>query len=627
MFIASIMSSKSKQSDKKSSSKKSRKKTAASTTLNLSPVVEVGEDDDNIIIDNNNYYHHRRRQLGERRNLGVGPLPFSSDDDGIKQQPSNRSYRYRLDATTNDHNLPSSAVMSSPPPSPGMIYCQNIIIADDTQTERLNVDVATDSSAGDLDSHFPLTSFEEADLLQRAIERRAYLHDKIVAMEAAKAHLVGEGGNTSSSQRRWENHNNNYPRRKSQSVVVPAEIIQYPTSPQQGEDDGRQQTSSTRQHQRQLSHPQREEETAKRLETSIRYQSTSMRHPPPTATDIQSSRVRVMDDRLGYNLQNKYRSFDEVCEDSSGGGGRGEGNETRNDTNNNVARSGTNTPKRRMSKNHHHQRMTEISERIKKEALEFMSYESSYAERKDRLSQQLDGARQSKEGSSSDNDHSGIYDSSEHDTNGLLDNDKMGSDHADDENDIPASTLTNGRYHTFGPAHDSPMIAGKQQRSSPSKVDSAATIDSSAWSGGHPTTHQLSRYSNMVRLGIPDAAVIRSMERDGMSNSQSLLQSLKEEYRIPLHSSTSDTLESSSSFVIQYVRQSSLASNSIGSTDFNSSSVCEADDGNQDGKRELTPLRDDPKYRYVPTSEFNLLRQIRFIPHMLIYIPVANISK
>ncbi len=602
MFIASIMSSKSKQSDK-SSSKKSRKKTAASTTttLNLSPVVEVGEDDDNITIDNNDKYHPHHRRLGDgtnpgwdqRRSLGVGPLPFSSDD-GTKRQPSNRSNRYRHHATTNDDSMPSSAVMSSPPPSPGMIYCQNII-ADDTQTERLNVDVATDSvgdsggnrSAGNSStnqSQFPLTSFEEADLLQRAIERRAYLHDKIVAMEAAKAQLAAEGGHdTRWSQRQGENNN---PRRKSQSVDVPAEIIQYSTSPQQGEDD-RQQTSP-RQHQRQQPHPQREEETAKRLETSTRYQSNSMRYPPPTAADNQSSRDRVTDDGLGYNMQNKYRPFDEVCEDSSGGGGAGEGTETRNGSNNNAAMSDTNSPRRRIGENHHHHRMSEISERIKMEALEFMSYESSYAKRKERLSQQLDGVRQSKEGAGSDYDHSGIYGSLEHD---------MDSDHA---GGVPASP-TSGRHGTsrnLRPDPDSPMIAGQQQQSSPSKIDSAATIDSSAWSGGHPTTQQLSRYSNMVRLGIPDVAVIRSMERDGMSNSQSLLQSLKGEYGIPLQSSTSDTSESSS-VVMQYVRQSSLASNSISSTDINSSFVGEADDGNQDGKGEITPLRDDPNYRYV----------------------------
>jgi hypothetical protein len=76
-----------------------------------------------------------------------------------------------------------------------------------------------------------------------------------------------------------------------------------------------------------------------------------MRHPPPTAADNQFSRDRITDDRLGYNLQNKYRPFDEVCEDSSGGG---EGTESNNVSNNNVAISDTNTPQRRMSENHHH---------------------------------------------------------------------------------------------------------------------------------------------------------------------------------------------------------------------------------------------------------------------------------
>jgi len=68
-------------------------------------------------------------------------------------------------------------------------------------------------------------------------------------------------------------------------------------------------------------------------------------------------------------------------------------------------------------------------------------------------------------------------------------------------------------------------------RKTPDSVKSpGATIDSSARGDGEPTPQQLSRYSNMVRLGIPDVAVLQSMERDRVSNTQSILQSLKEKH-------------------------------------------------------------------------------------------------
>jgi hypothetical protein len=615
-----IMSSKSK-SDK---SKKSRKKNTSisSTALNLSPVVEAGEDDD-VDNRNNNYYYHRRRLGDDDRGwvqrqssssgggMLLGPLPFSTDSDGTQQQqqqphshsPSSTTYAHAT--TNNDHDsnmMSSTVVVRSLPPSSGMMYCQNIIAEEDTiiQTEERDLDASsgrgryynTNSSSSTHNTnshhnHFPLKNFEEADLLQRAIERRAYLHDRIVAMEAAKSKL-DEGGNASSSgQFRMEYH----PRGES-GESFPTNAILYPTPPLQVVDDDRQQSTITsatiRRGQRQRQSPLHQlEETSVQPETSSRYQSTSMRHPPPTV-DTQSPGERTMDDPSDYNQKNRHLPFDEDGDDSSGGGD-GEGMETLD----------TNIPRRRMSDHrHHHQRMTEISERIKKEALEFMSYESSYAEQREKLAQQLEGVRRSKylDGGSEHNSMNGSSASV----------DEVGSDHEDDENDFNdqiSSSPIGSRSRSSrnqGLANELPMAGQQQQqRSSPSKVDSAATIDSSAWSGSgkNPTPQQLSRYSNMVRLGIPDVAVIRSMERDGMSNSQSILESLKEEHGIPLSSSSATDImsESSSSVDMPYVRQSSLVSKSSSSNDITSPE--EGGDGKEDGKQVATPLRDDPHYR------------------------------
>ena len=94
------------------------------------------------------------------------------------------------------------------------------------------------------------------------------------------------------------------------------------------------------------------------------------------------------------------------------------------------------------------------------------------------------------------------------------------------------------------------------------KVDSAASINPSSWggnsrSGRHSngtnsvgnsddsnggaagrrddkeeiagaTSQQIGRYSTMIRLGIPDVAVLRSTERDGIEDPQGVLRSLKE---------------------------------------------------------------------------------------------------
>ena len=133
----------------------------------------------------------------------------------------------------------------------------------------------------------------------------------------------------------------------------------------------------------------------------------------------------------------------------------------------------------------------------------------------------------------------------------------------------------------------------KKGGSSPDRNDdSAASRDSSAWEDDIvPTPQQFSRYSNMIRLGIPDVAVLRSMERDGVVDTESALLSLKKGNAVSsTPSSTSMTTGTAGSL-------------SAGRMDTpldgrNEESLSrEGHNGVEKERRRTPPLCDDPNYR------------------------------
>ena len=121
-----------------------------------------------------------------------------------------------------------------------------------------------------------------------------------------------------------------------------------------------------------------------------------------------------------------------------------------------------------------------------------------------------------------------------------------------------------------------------------------APIDTSAWDDdGDQTPQQLSRYSNRVRLGIPDVAVLRSMERDGIVDMDKILQSLKSSLLLGLPPAALLSAGSSSTSRIEGVN--------IPQDDYNSSNTISSLDGShcysrKDG-RKAPLLGDDPNYR------------------------------
>lgn len=151
----------------------------------------------------------------------------------------------------------------------------------------------------------------------------------------------------------------------------------------------------------------------------------------------------------------------------------------------NTVKEASELPNRRASVERTNERMDLISEKIKQEALEFLNFESTHAPHDE------DGANCSN----------------------LTDEDGEASNGTRDPSDDDAGVDPPG-------LHQGSASAQQQELS----VDQEATLQ------------QLTRYSNMVRLGIPDLAVLRSMERDGIETSRGkrLLESLKDKGASPI---------------------------------------------------------------------------------------------
>ena len=268
----------------------------------------------------------------------------------------------------------------------------------------------------------------------------------------------------------------------------------------------------------------------------------------------------------------------------------------------------------------HHRRLNELSEQIKREAIEFMSYEPVYATEKGRSpmgdrDDRVGGGRAGgvggfvvgeDEDEVEDNDGMkegprdklselrfpwNVPDNLDGTSSVLID--YVGSDDMVSDDDLDCiQEEEEDDLSSLNSVNRSPL---KKGGSSPDMNDSAASIDSSAWEDEVvPTPHQFSRYSNMIRLGIPDVAVLRSMERDGVVDTESALLSLKKGKKGNAVSSTP------SSMTMTTGTAGSLSSSKmdIPLDGRNEESLSrEEHNGAEKERRRTLPLCDDPNYR------------------------------
>jgi len=270
----------------------------------------------------------------------------------------------------------------------------------------------------------------------------------------------------------------------------------------------------------------------------------------------------------------------------------------------------------RIGMGEHHRRLNELSEQIKREAIEFMSYEPVYAMEKGRSPM---GDRDDRVGGGRAGGMGGFVGGEDEDE--VEDNDGMkegpgdklselrfpwnvpdnldgtssvlidyvGSDDMVSDDDLDCiQEEEEDDLSSLNSVYRSPL---KKGGSSPDRNDSAASIDSSAWEDDVvPTPQQFSRYSNMIRLGIPDVAVLRSMERDGVVDTESALLSLKKGNAV---SSTP------SSMTMTTGTAGSLSSGKmdIPLDDRSEESLSREEHGAKKESRLTPPLCDDPNYR------------------------------
>ena len=248
-------------------------------------------------------------------------------------------------------------------------------------------------------------------------------------------------------------------------------------------------------------------------------------------------------------------------------------------------------------------RMDELSERIKKEASEFMNFESKFAEQhlfdgdeihqlddSDSFQDANDGENVFRRSSVDqfDDDSGGGDDDSFHDAH-----DNSSSDD-DDDYELNDSQLSN--------------IAEEESQCSANEVISMHSTDSNMDSAltGAPTPQQLARYSNMVRLGIPDVAVLRSMERDEISNPRLVLESLKNDNN---GQQGSGTKSQTSSYTRSPRRTEKKIDSKLGgrgsqlsASSINNSDRLTSDEGG--GESHEQPLCEDPNY----TKYFKMIK-------------------
>mmetsp|Transcript_9298 Transcript_9298/g.18757 ORF Transcript_9298/g.18757 Transcript_9298/m.18757 type:complete len:1807 (+) Transcript_9298:262-5682(+) len=478
-------------------SKKGRKKSSqpsrgGSGFIDLSPVIEHDEDSADILRDR---LMGRQRQ---RRVLDANNQKFYSldhNDTYLSRQNAqhHRDYSDDSDGGEGEWNTLNNNDFTPP-------FCKDG--SDQAAVKKVYTET-TQHAITDFVESTNAQRLEEEELLNRAIERREMLHNRITAIEVAKAEF-----DTSSS-------------------------------------------NSNRHHQQQQS-----------LEKEKKKSKKKKKHHRHASSNSASS-------------SSPGRPFDEAPH--------------------NKKRSG-----RKRASVEDDRRMDALSERIKKEASEFMNFESKFAEQ-----HLFDGDDETTNAHEKFAEQHLFDDEEIHqlDSDFFLDADDGGNGDNLDGDDTDDDSLfydANGDDSDESNAHLSTLIEEESQcsasdtltihsiQSSDSNMDSALS--------GAPTPSQLSRYSNMVRLGIPDVAVIRSMERDEITNPESVLQSLKNENSVELGSATSPP---SSSMSPKWTAKKN--SGSISGRGKQSSSLSAYTSDEESNER---PLRDDPNY----TKYFKMIK-------------------
>ena len=498
----------------------------------------------------------RRRPLdgAEEEYHGISPPPFRVDRNLYEQQSSN----------TDQYSTHSSELSVSTGSGSGSGSGNNG-----------GYNLAADSTVS------PPTSTknsEEADLLQRAIERRAALQNRIVAMEAAKAELelrdcgssVGSAGSSCNNSPKGHRRTNSNPNKRIRTPNRERGHNRHPS------DEG--------------NIPQQREGFKKEIDSSggdiipdEGYKSTSMRHPP---NSVKTTEYTNAADELFSSISNEaeqYASSSDIDIDREG------------DNASPFDETSIDKPPRKERMGEHHARMNELSERIKREAIEFMNYKSSYVESPpDEMERNVV-------------DENNFMNDTDDDENDVAhDNDFMNDDDDDRireegmvQHYVNELLSNSGGFST----EDDMELEGiaEEDEGEEDSYDSsniidegeeqpvAISIDSSAWDNGQVTSQQSSRYSNMVRLGIPDVAILRSMERDGLNNTEEILQQLKDERNTPAAVGSS-IISSDRQATPQRESTNRQASIERSATNNNS------EDTSDDDRRLTLPLSDDPNY-------------------------------
>ena len=339
----------------------------------------------------------------------------------------------------------------------------------------------------------PLPGLDEADLLRRAMDRRAMLHERISAMEAARARLGSSFEGDDADGNANENRNDDAGGGGGDDVDAP----------------------------------------------SLRGGKRERRRRMGQRTGTDDDEVDV--------VGGMGRPFDE------GGGGGGGGIAPPDLT--------------RMGMDQHDLRMNALSEQIKREALEFMGHESAYAGGYVESPTVHHRDRVEEGGGIEEGVDDGV-------AGGVDDYDGIVAGSGDVESELLEWLST----------------PPKSRRGSSGRSDSAS-IDSSAWTMDDGTTpQQLSRFSNMVRLGIPDVAVLRSIERESVPHAESVLISIKKRNADTCMASTTTTADTAGS--------SSAGRGSIPQDCRNEKVPSrERHNGFEKIERAIPPLCDDPNYR------------------------------
>jgi hypothetical protein len=470
---------------KKSQTKLSQSSRGSIGFVDLSPVAEHDEDGADIFRDRITGLQHQRRLIGDANNQ------FRSlDHDAYRSRKNQQHQRGSSDDSDGGEGVWNSLNDFSPP------FCK------DGSDQVLNMYGETTQHA--INGYVESTNaqrIEEDELLNRAIERREMLHNRIAAIEVAKAE--------------FDSSSSNHDQQQQQSL-------------------------------------EKERKKSKKKKKHHRHESFNSL----SSASSSSSPGRPFDEAPQHQKRSgRRKAF--VVDD---------------------------------------RRMDALSERIKKDASEFMNFDSKFADQ-----HLFDGDRTDKKFAEQhlfdEEDHHQLY-SKESGDSDFFDNGSSIEGHGDVGSLFPdAHDIDSDESNT-----QLPTLSEEESQCSASDILTTHSSDSNMDSAlsGAPTPSQLSRYSNMVRLGIPDVAVLRSMERDEITTPELVLQSLKNDHNAQQGSVTTLRPPSISPRQTE-MKHSGRRRNETSSSFAYTSESLKSGRGGETNER---PLRDDPNY----TKYFKMLK-------------------